>query len=328
MSGEGKVVCVTGASGFIASWLVKLLLDRRYTVKGTVRSLHDPKKTEHLLALDGAKERLKLFEANLIDEGSFDTAVQGCDCVFHTASPVLMSVDDPNLELIDPAVKGTLNVLNSCSKVPSIKRVVITSSMASVIFNGKPLNADVVVDETWFSDAAYCQQIKMWYMVSKTLAEEAAWKFGEENGMDLITIHPGFVIGPLLQPNLNVTSEAIPNLIKTGHDFFSDGRYRYVDVRDVAFAHIKAFEVSSAKGRYLMVGTVAYSSEVVKILRQLYPALNLTNTIREEDEMKPKPPLYNVSKEKAKSLGVNFLPLEVSVKDTIESLVEKKLLTF
>ncbi|GKF70054.1 tetraketide alpha-pyrone reductase 1-like protein, partial [Tanacetum coccineum] len=95
MSGEGKVVCVTGASGFIASWLVKLLLARGYSVHATVRSLGDPKKTEHLLALDGAKERLSLYEANLIEDGSFDSAVEGCVCVFHTASPVQLIVDDP-----------------------------------------------------------------------------------------------------------------------------------------------------------------------------------------------------------------------------------------
>ncbi|KAM1064515.1 hypothetical protein EV1_028280 [Malus domestica] len=66
MSGETKLVCVTGASGYVASWLVKLLLRRGYTVKATVRDPSDPKKTEHLLSLDGAKERLHLFKADKI----------------------------------------------------------------------------------------------------------------------------------------------------------------------------------------------------------------------------------------------------------------------
>ena len=64
-------------------------------------------------------------------------------------------------ELIDPALKGTLNVLRSCAKVQSIKRVVITSSMVAVAFNGKPLAPDVVIDETWFSNAAVCEKSKV-----------------------------------------------------------------------------------------------------------------------------------------------------------------------
>jgi nucleoside-diphosphate-sugar epimerase len=97
MNGGGKLVCVTGASGYIASWIVKLLLLRGYTVKATVRDLTDRKKTEHLLALDGAKERLKLFKADLLEESSFEQAIEGCDAVFHTASPVFFTVKDPQV---------------------------------------------------------------------------------------------------------------------------------------------------------------------------------------------------------------------------------------
>ncbi|MFS8027521.1 putative cinnamyl-alcohol dehydrogenase [Helianthus anomalus] len=174
MAREGKVVCVTGASGYIASWLVKLLLDHSYTVHATIRSLDDTKKTEHLLALDGAKERLSLFEANLSVEGSFDSAFNGCVCVFHTASPVTFaSLDDPQvvfcsfalkfsrlMELLDPAVKGTLNVLKSAAKVQSLKRVVFTSSLAAVIYGYKPPSG--VVNETWFSDPVFCEKTKVY----------------------------------------------------------------------------------------------------------------------------------------------------------------------
>ncbi|GLT76974.1 hypothetical protein SLA2020_486040 [Shorea laevis] len=99
MSGEGKVVCVTGASGFIASSIVKLLLQRGYIVKATVRDPGDPKKIEHLLAFDGAKQRLRLFKAELLDEGCFDSILDGCEGVFHTASPVISSstVTDPKV---------------------------------------------------------------------------------------------------------------------------------------------------------------------------------------------------------------------------------------
>ncbi|GKD00220.1 tetraketide alpha-pyrone reductase 1-like protein [Tanacetum coccineum] len=160
MSSEGKVVCVTGASGFIASWIVKLLLARGYTVHATVRSLADSKKTEHLLALDGAKERLSLYEATLTEDGSFDYAFNGCVCVIHTASPVQFTVDDSQAQLLDPAVKGALNVLKSASKVPSLKRVVFTSSIAAVAFGAKaPVFGDMV-DETWLR-CGYFDHIQM-----------------------------------------------------------------------------------------------------------------------------------------------------------------------
>ncbi|XP_076940834.1 phenylacetaldehyde reductase-like [Bidens hawaiensis] len=323
--GEGKVVCVTGASGFIASWLVKLLLDHGYTVHATVRSLDDPKKIEHLLALDGAKERLSLFEANLSVEGSFDSAVNGCVSLFHTASPVLFSVDDPQAQLIDPAVKGTLNVLKSAAKVESLKRVVLTSSLAAVMFRSTLPEHVGVMDETWFSDPVICEQRKLWYCISKTLAEDAAVKFAKDNGLDSVVIHPGYVVGPILQPTLNLTSETILSLLKDGKELFPDGMYRLVDVRDVAAAHILAFENPEANGRYCMVGKVARYLEIMKIVDELYPSLGHSERCKDGECVESL--LYDVSRVKVERLGVKFTPLEVSIKDTIESLREKNLLS-
>ena len=144
MSGSlEKLVAFTGASGYIASWLVKLLLVRGYTVKASIRDPNDHRKVDHLLNLDGAKERLHLVKANLLEEGSFDSLVDGCEGVFHTASPFYHDVRDPQAELIDPAVKETLNVLKSCAKSPAVKRVVLTSSIAAVAYTGKPLTPEV-----------------------------------------------------------------------------------------------------------------------------------------------------------------------------------------
>ncbi|KAJ0039276.1 hypothetical protein Pint_23923 [Pistacia integerrima] len=265
---EEKVVCVTGASGYIASWLVKLLLERGYSVKATVR---DP---------------------DLLEEGSFDSAIDGCEGVFHTASPVVLSPNDPQAELIDPAVKGTLNVLN-----------------------GTPLNPDVVVDETWFSNPALCKESKSWYALSKTLAEEAAWKFAKENGIDLVTLHPGVVIGPFLQPTLNLSVEGILMAISGAEALSSP--YKLVDVRDVAYALIQALEVPTATGRYLLVGSVTHRTEILKMLHKHYPTLPLSE---EEDK---KQTTQQFSKERAKSLGINFMPWEVSLRDTMETLKEK-----
>ncbi|KAF7833705.1 cinnamoyl-CoA reductase 1 [Senna tora] len=330
-SSAGKVVCVTGASGYIASWLVKLLLHRGYTVKATVRDPtfkkdyeDDPKKVDHLLKLDGAKERLQLMKANLLDEGSFDPVVEGCEGVFHTASPFYHDVKDPQAELIDPALKGTLNVLKSCAKSPSIKRVVLTSSVAAVAYNGKPRTPEVVVDETWFSDPDFCRESKMWYVLSKTLAEDAAWKFVKENNMDMVTINPAMVIGPLLQPTLNTSAAAVLNLIN-GAQTFQNLTLGWINVKDVANAHIQAFEIPSASGRYCLVESVKHYSDVVKILRELYSTLQLPERCADD---KPLIPTYQVSKERTKTLGIEFIPLDVSLKETVDSLKEKKFVNF
>ncbi|XP_052729044.1 phenylacetaldehyde reductase-like [Vigna angularis] len=124
LGGAGQVVCVTEASDYIASWLVKFLLECGYTVKATVRDTNDPENVDHLLSLDGANERLNLVKANLLEEGCFDSAVEGCHAVFHTASPFFNDVKDLQTELLDLAMKGTLNVLKSCVNSPTLKRVV------------------------------------------------------------------------------------------------------------------------------------------------------------------------------------------------------------
>ncbi|CAN6483299.1 unnamed protein product [Victoria cruziana] len=314
-----RVVCVTGASGYIASWLVKLLLQRGYTVRATVRDPDDPKKTEHLRALEGASERLRFFKANLLDEGAFDTAVSGCIGVFHTASPFYHDVQDHQVELIDPAVKGTLNVLASCAKISSIERVVVTSSMAAVAYNRRTRAPDVVVDETWFSDADACKEAKSWYVLSKTLAEEHAWKFAKKVKLDMVTINPAMVIGPLLQPTLNTSSAAILKLIN-GSPTFPNATFGWVNVKDVAEAHILALEDVSASGRYCLVERVVHYSEIVRILRELYPEYKLPSGCADD---KPFVPTYQVSKEKAQKLGINYVPLELSLKETVESLKEK-----
>ncbi|PPD85880.1 hypothetical protein GOBAR_DD17165 [Gossypium barbadense] len=339
-TGEGKTVCVTGASGYIASCLVKHLLLRGYTVKASVRDPSDPRKTQHLLALEGAEERLKLFKANLLEEGSFDSGVEGCDGVFHTASPFYHDVTDPQVdvefftyminplvstaELLDPAVKGTLNVLNSCANTPAVKRVVLTSSIAAVTYNGKPRTPDVVVDESWFTDPEYCKNLKLWYVVSKTIAEDSAWKFAKEKGLDMVVVNPAMVIGPLLQPTLNTSAAAVLSLIK-GAQTFPNATFGWVNVKDVANAHIQAFEIPSASGRYCLVERVAHCSEVVKMLSELYPSFQLPEKCADD---KPYVPTYQVSKEKAKTLGIEFTPLDVSLKETVESLKEKGFVSF
>ncbi|CAO2182474.1 unnamed protein product [Urochloa humidicola] len=110
----GVIVSVTGGSGLIGSWLVRLLLTRGYTVHATVKNLQDEGETKHLRALDGAGARLRLFQMDLLDPASIRLPVDGARGVFHLASPVILHrTQDPEKELVEPAVKGTLGVLRA-----------------------------------------------------------------------------------------------------------------------------------------------------------------------------------------------------------------------
>jgi nucleoside-diphosphate-sugar epimerase len=318
-----QTIAVTGGSGFIAAWMIKTLLQKGYNVKASVLDLDDPKEVDHLVALDGAKERLKLFQANLLDEGSFDALIQGADGVFHMASPFFFETKDPQNELLDPALKGTLNVLRSVAKVPTVKRVVLTSSEAATTFNYTKLRPDLVIDETWWSDEEYLKEIKNWYMLSKLIAEKAAWEFCKEKGIDMVTVNPAAVLGPLLHPRLNTSCGFIYNLIN-GKDSYPNETCGFVNVRNVVEAHILAYETPSANGRYLMVEKVAHYSEVIEILRKLYPHFKLPEKPAND---KPFTPTYQVSTKRAEGLGVKFIPFEQSVKETVDSLVARGLVT-
>ena len=130
---KSKPVLVTGANGYVASWLVKRLLEDGITVHAAVRNPGDEKKIEHLKEMAArAKGTIKFFKADLLTPGSYKEAMQGCELVYHTASPFTLHVKDPQKELIEPAEKGTENVLNTAKEVPGVKRIVVTSSCAAI----------------------------------------------------------------------------------------------------------------------------------------------------------------------------------------------------
>eukprot|EP00252_Welwitschia_mirabilis_P013768 TRINITY_DN3032_c0_g1_i1.p1 TRINITY_DN3032_c0_g1~~TRINITY_DN3032_c0_g1_i1.p1 ORF type:complete len:204 (+),score=29.87 TRINITY_DN3032_c0_g1_i1:96-707(+) len=161
-NGKKGTVCVTGANGYIASWLIKLLLQRGYFVVGTVRNPED-QKNAHLKSLEGAEERLRLVKADLMDYESLVNAINGCQGVFHLASPV---TDDPE-EMVEPAVKGTRNVLDACAAA-GVRRVVFTSSIGAVHMDPNR-DPDKVVDETCWSDLEYCKATKVFFNLFKFL---------------------------------------------------------------------------------------------------------------------------------------------------------------
>ncbi|GLJ37506.1 hypothetical protein SUGI_0762060 [Cryptomeria japonica] len=208
-----ETVCVTGASGFIGSWVVRLLLEGGYSVHATVQDLGNEKETKHLESMEGAKERLKLFEVEVMDYDSVYAAISGCVGVFHLASPCIVDeVKDPQIQLLDPAIKGTTNVLQAAHKA-GVKRVVVTSSI-SAITPSPNWPADVPKDENCWTDLDYCEKNGIWYPASKTLAEKAAWDFAKKTGLDVVVINPGTVMGPILPPAINASMAMFLQLLQ------------------------------------------------------------------------------------------------------------------
>ncbi|XP_048335704.2 cinnamoyl-CoA reductase 1 [Ziziphus jujuba] len=261
---SGQTVCVTGAGGFIASWIVKHLLERGYTVKGTVRNPDDPKNA-HLKELGGAKERLTLCRADLLDFQSLKEAINGCDGVFHTASPM---TNDPE-QMVEPAVKGAKNVIIAAAE-DKVRRVVLTSSIGAVYMDPKR-SRDVVVDESCWSDLEFCKNTKNWYCYGKVVAEKAAWEMAKEKGVDLVVVNPSLVFGHLLQPTINISTLHILKYLTGSAKTYANSVHAYVHANDVALAHILIYETPSASGRYLCAPHVLHRGEVVQILYRLFP---------------------------------------------------------
>jgi nucleoside-diphosphate-sugar epimerase len=171
-------VCVTGGSGFLGSWCVKLLLERGYTVHTTTRS---KARSAFLNDLPGAESRLKIFDGvDLLAPGSFADAIRGCDAVLHTASPFFMQ-GGTEAALVTPAVEGTRNVLTTCREL-GVKKVALTSSTAAVYVTYGSTPVDYVFSDADWSPEALLREKSNWYCLSKTLAEKLAWEMSREEG--------------------------------------------------------------------------------------------------------------------------------------------------
>ncbi len=256
-------VCVTGATGFVAGAIVRELLENGYSVRGTTRDPARAWREGYVTGLPGAAERLELVAADLMMPGAFHQAVAGCEYVIHVASPYVTDVDDPQRDLIDPAVKGTRSVLEACRATDGVKRVVLTSSFAAI--TDEP-DGRLLTEADWNTKSTLKRNP---YYLSKTAAERTAWAFMEESnsGFDLVAINPPYVLGPSLSPGMSTSARALVALTNGVWPGIVAIQLVIVDVRDVALAHRLAMELPSASGRYLTAAGVRTLREIVDLLR-------------------------------------------------------------
>ncbi|WP_207902787.1 NAD-dependent epimerase/dehydratase family protein [Reinekea marinisedimentorum] len=276
MSKTQRPVMVTGATGYVAGHLVKKLLQQGLTVHAAVRDPANTTKLKHLNELaEQLPGRIKYFKADLLHEGSYRQAMDGCELVFHTASPFVTKVKDAHKELIEPALSGTRNVLKQANQTPSVKRVVLTSSCAAICGD----NADIdlapgrILSESVWNETSSLNHNA--YAYSKTLAEREAWKiYNAQARWQLVTINPSLVIGPAVNPYATSGSFDVVRQCGNGSLRFGAPRWGFgvVDVRDVAEAHYKAGFTAEAEGRYLISAHNTDMFELANSLMERYGA--------------------------------------------------------
>ncbi|GMJ05154.1 hypothetical protein like AT4G27250 [Hibiscus trionum] len=309
--------CVTGATGYIGSWLVKLLLGRGYMVHATVRN---PEKALHLLPLWNGGDQLRLFKADLLEEGSFDEAVKGCNGVFHVAASMEFDANtNENIEsyvrsnIIEPAIKGTENLLKSCLKSNTVKRVVFTSSISTITAKDSNGNWRSVVDEscqTTFDHVLNAKASGWVYVLSKLLTEEAAFKFANENGIDLVSVITTTVAGPFLTTTVPSSIQVLLSPVTGDPKYFSIlsavnarmGSVALVHIEDICRAHIFLMEQARAEGKYICCVRSCPISELIDLLAQENPSSNIQR-LEAKDESSKHP---EISSKKLKELGFTY----------------------
>ncbi len=251
-------VLVTGGTGYVACHLIATLLARGHAVNTSVRNLVNPGKILPLRTLQlKYPGRLNLFEADLLKPGSFDQAMEGCTTVHHVASPFLLpeKIKHPQQQMLDPALEGTRNVLESVNKTASVQRVVMTSTVGAIF--GDYIDVlgmkDQTLCEAYFNTSSTLDNNP--YHYAKVQAEREAWAIcSRQDRWSLVTINPGMILGPSLTPASDSGSLFLLDELFRGYFFYGmpDLSLTTVDVREVAMAHIKAADNPQACGRYIL----------------------------------------------------------------------------
>lgn len=266
-----KKILVTGASGYIAKHIVLQLLQAGYSVRGSVRSSMREAELRDAMASHLNEEtlaNLEIVQLDLTKDTGWDAALMGVDGLFHTASPFVIEEPRDENDLIRPAVDGTLRALKA-AKAAEVRRVVLTSSVVSII-GTQPRAGQTRLDEQDWSDVN--SPLTNIYGKSKTLAERAAWEFAKSNNLDLTVINPGMVLGAPVD-NIHGASLSVIERLMAGKDpMVPRSGLVVVHVKDVAKAHIKAFEIDASIGeRIIAANEWFWFRDLTKALKQAFP---------------------------------------------------------
>ena len=267
------LILVTGASGFVGKWCVVKLLEKGYRVRGTIRS--DAKAAQvrdtvgKLVGAD-AGSRLELVKADILSDAGWTEAFTGVNAVLHVATAIRGDEPKDQSLVIRPAIEGTSRVLKF-THAAGIRRVVLTSSIATVGYGHGQTSGTRTYDETYFTNL----EAMRWnwaYCIGKTKAERAAWEYTKANGMELTTIHPGAIIGPALDDDASISVGMVSGLLDNSTPALPSNGFSIIDVRDVADMHVAALERPEAIGqRYLATAEYMPFPQVAKVLQELYP---------------------------------------------------------
>jgi len=341
---KSKPVLVTGATGYVAGWIVKRLLEEGVTVHAAVRNPADRSKVEHLAQLAHNKQgKLILFKADLLDIGSYQEAMAGCEVVIHTASPFTLNIKDPQKDLVTPAVEGTRNVLETVNKTASVKRVVLTSSCAAIYgdtADKESIPGGVFTESDWNTTSSLKHQP---YSFSKTMAERLAWEIAnKQDRWRLVVINPSFVLGPGIIPHSN--SESFNLLRQVGNGRLKAGLpdigVGVIDVRDLANAHVRAAYIPNANGRNIISGQNTSLLGITKTLQHQYSEYPIPSKTLPKWLIWLIGPLadktttrkfvarnvgysWHANNEKSiRELGMSYRPLEETVNEMFQQLID------
>jgi dihydroflavonol-4-reductase len=337
--GSDDLVVVTGASGFIAKHVIKGALARGYRVRGTLR--RPESENEVRAAVGESGSRLSFVGADLLSDGGWPEALAGCRYLLHLASPFPLIAPAERYALVPPARDGTLRVLRAAAAA-GVEGAVLTSSCVAVWAGHRPDANRVFTEADWTETNVRHTDS---YSLSKTLAEKAAWDFiaAEGKGPALATVNPSFVAGPPLDGNVEASAQLILLFLRGAYPFVPNYGFEFVDVRDVAEAHLLAMEKPEAAGkRFIVSGGPLMLREIAEILGREFPDYKkkmpravmpdlATRLVALFDrglrQLVPDlGPPKRVSTERAREvLGLRFRPAEEAAIAMARSLIEMKL---